>query len=305
MRFIVTLLLVIASCSLMAQNERIPLIKGLMALRNEWFTDKGELFLAFSELQAEWRQLGMVDADFEAIFDDYWSYSLSFHTFQRKITKKWPAVGAQLVEEDYALFVESRYLIELIKEGVIAPKWPFKIINNDGIIEEVALFELHSGMRIAEIGAGTGLASIVIGSTYDSLELYVNELGKDIFHYLDGRIQQTQSILPTNTILPVAGQAKNCAIPAKDLDVVFMRDAYHHFLFKDQMLASIRLILAPGGRLLVSEQVKGFEAPYICPMAKEKHEIVERITANGFVLIKEIELSLGYYLFIFQLEGSQ
>lgn len=51
MRFIVTLLLVVASCFLTAQNERIPLVKGLlMALRNEWFTDKGELFLAFSEM---------------------------------------------------------------------------------------------------------------------------------------------------------------------------------------------------------------------------------------------------------------
>lgn len=123
----------------------------------------------------------MVDADFDSIFDNYWTYSLSFLTFQRKITKKWPAVGVQLEERDYNLFIESRYLIEMINEEVIAPKWPYKILNAGGIIEELEHFKLHNGMRIAEIGADAGLASMIIGSSYDRLELYVNDLGKSVF----------------------------------------------------------------------------------------------------------------------------
>lgn len=306
MRFILVLLLACSTMTGTAQGERLPLISGMMSIRHKWFAEDGEQLIAFSEMQEKWRELGMTDADFAVLFDRYWSYTYSFRTFQRKMTKRNSAVGAQVTEQDFVLFASSRYLIDLIEEEVIAPKWPYKLLNaTGGIIEEMGYYGLRNGMRIAEIGAGGGLASMLVGSSYDSVHIYINDINDRTLEYLNGRFAQTAVFMPNSTFTIIEGTRKDCAIPAENLDLVFMREAYHHFKHKPEMLASIRRILAPDGRMLIKDQIKGRGEGYICSKANTREDIIATVTTNGFVLLEEIEIPTGHILFIFQKAGGE
>jgi hypothetical protein len=87
--------------------------------------------------------------------------------------------------------------------------------------------------------------------------------------------------------------------------VWFMREAFHHFKHKPEMLASIRRILAPNGRMLIKDQIKGCGEGYICPKANSREDVIATVTTNGFVLLEEIEFPTGCILFIFQKAGGE
>lgn len=297
MRVILSILLVLSSCTLVAQNERTPLIGGVITLRNEWFSDKSEQLYAFSKMQEAWAERGITKADFEDIFYNYWDYTFSYKRFKRRLSKKHPIITDLLTEENYQTYQESALLVELMYEGLIAPVWPYKISNTGGLIDEFGYYGMQDGMRIAEIGAGHGFASMVVASSFDSLDFYINELHQRKLFIMNARFDYTQSILPGNRISFVEGEPKDCAIPNDSLDVVFMRETFHHFKHRPEMLASIRQRLVPTGRLIVRERLRGFTT---CGAATTRDDIVAAITTNGFTLTQEVELQPGNILLVFE-----
>lgn len=303
MRFYYLLLLLAATLSATAQVDRLPLIHGVMALRHEWFTDKGEQLYAFSKMQESWAHAGITKEDFETIFYNYWRYTISPKVFRRRLSKKYPVLTDDLLtDENYHTYRTSSNLVELMYEGVITPVWPYKISSGGGLIAEFGYYGLKDGMRLAEIGAGYGFASMLVASSFNDVELYVNELRKGKVRRIDNRFRETRALSASNTVTVVEGEAKDCAIPGNNLDLIFVRETFHHFKFKTEMLASIRQKLAPSGRLVIRERLKGYTT---CGAATTRDEILRIVTANGFSLVQEVELEQGNILLTFQPTPSE
>jgi SAM-dependent methyltransferase len=114
----------------------------------------------------------------------------------------------------------------------------------------LAALDLKPGMKVADIGAGSG---------YYSSRL-AERVGKDGFVYavdvqpemLDIlRLQMKQQ--KVSNVNPVLGTETDPKLPAGVLDLAIMVDVYHEFEYPYEMLAAIVKALKPGGRVVFVE----------------------------------------------------
>ena len=100
----------------------------------------------------------------------------------------------------------------------------------------------------------------------------------------------------------VQGEITSTNLEGLDLDKIIIRQSFHHFSRKKEMLSSISKSLKPDGRLYVLEATKDHPDNYcrcLCDEAMRSKRIIKKITSNGFKL-EEI-LVVGFsYLFVFR-----
>ncbi len=117
----------------------------------------------------------------------------------------------------------------------------------EAVVEAVGLKE---GDWVADIGAGTGLYSI----------LFADEVGADgrIFAedieplFLD-LINQRATDLSADNITPVLGREDDVTLPKNSVDVAFIADTYHYFSDREAIMRTVYAALKPGGSLILVE----------------------------------------------------
>jgi uncharacterized protein (TIGR01244 family) len=154
----------------------------------------------------------------------------------------------------------------------------------------VAACGLERGMRVADIGAGTGLYTF----------LFTEAVGPDGWLFAvdiaPRFLEHIRSLSAERAVANVTGvlcAERSISLPPASVDVAFVCDTYHHFEFPAQTLASIRSALAPGGRLLIVdfERIPGTTREWILGHVRAGKETVRaEIEAAGFVFSREIEV---------------
>jgi ubiquinone/menaquinone biosynthesis C-methylase UbiE len=108
------------------------------------------------------------------------------------------------------------------------------------------LLELKPGMRIAEIGGGSGGMTVEMAKRLGPEgHVYSSELSAD--RRADIRAAATREHLTNITILESSDRTAN--LPDGCCDAIFMRNVYHHFTKPDEMDRSLVAALKPGGRI--------------------------------------------------------
>jgi ubiquinone/menaquinone biosynthesis C-methylase UbiE len=151
--------------------------------------------------------------------------------------------------------------------------------------ELVAAMELKPGMTVVDVGTGPGYMLPFLGEAVGPSGRVIAE---DIFpDFLEqARRRAEEARLPNVTF--VRGDEKDSRVPAGAGDVVLVLDAYHHFDYPAEMLASLRRGLKPDGRLVIVEYHKSKEA---MGGRGEEHvrlgidDAIREIEANGFKLV--------------------
>lgn len=161
-------------------------------------------------------------------------------------------------------------------------------LDTSKIVQYLSFFDIQDKNKVAELGAGSGWLSMLIGILYEDTELYVNELGD----FQLGSVQRNIAAEFTKTRLArcyfAAGSSVSTGLEMSNLDVIIMVDVLHHFTDKASMLQSIKWSLANNGRLCLVEQVKTIgSGDYFCPQALEKWDLERLLHQNGFVKIRE------------------
>ena len=112
----------------------------------------------------------------------------------------------------------------------------------------VKLFDLASGMTVADVGAGFGAWTVrfsrVVGP---SGRVYSTDIG---VAQLAALRDATQREGLTNVTV-VEGGANTTNLPALCCDAILVRDAYHHLTQPAAIVNSLAAALKPGGRLAV------------------------------------------------------
>jgi ubiquinone/menaquinone biosynthesis C-methylase UbiE len=130
--------------------------------------------------------------------------------------------------------------------------------------EIVAICDVRPGMRVADIGAGTGLFSFQFAEKVrPGGTVYAVEIAPGFLKYLGDQAEKRGF---SKVVKPHRGGQESINLPPNSVDIVFICDAYHHFEKPAAMLASIHASLRPGGRVVIvdfdkrpdsSEFVKG------------------------------------------------
>jgi ubiquinone/menaquinone biosynthesis C-methylase UbiE len=163
----------------------------------------------------------------------------------------------------------------------------------------VAATGVKPGMAVADIGAGTGLFTMLFA---DAVKPGGSVVAVDISSAFVEYIQKTAKARRMHNVTAVVGNGADVGLPDASVDLAYLSDVYHHFEQPEETLASIRRALRPGGRMVVVDYER---IPGETPQARMDHVRVDKPTAireiesAGFRLLEEKKLMRENYFLVF------
>jgi ubiquinone/menaquinone biosynthesis C-methylase UbiE len=144
--------------------------------------------------------------------------------------------------------------------------------------EIVAAVGLRPGNAVADVGAGTGLFTMLFSQAVGpDGKVYAVDIAPRFLEHISKRARAAGA---TN-VQVVRGTDISIELPPASVDRVFLCDTYHHFEHPQSSLASIRRALRPGGELVVVD--------YHREPGKTAAWVTEHVRAGQTAVTKEIE----------------
>ncbi len=137
-----------------------------------------------------------------------------------------------------------------------------------------------AGSAIADIGAGSGFMALEFARlTGPQGKVYAVDINPTMMENV-ARLARKAGIGHLETV--VNGE-RSVELPEASVDLVFICDTYHHFEYPQDVMASVRKALRPGGQLVVVEfhRVEG----------ESENWVLQHVRADKDVFIREIEQS--------------
>lgn len=137
----------------------------------------------------------------------------------------------------------------------------------------VESLKLKPGMAVADIGAGSGVLTLMMASE-------VGQTGTvfavDIQQEMLDRLSDKLNNLNVKNVKPVLGTAMSPELEPDSLDLAIMVDVYHEFEFPWEMLHKLSSAIKPGGRVAFVEYRKEDPRVPIKPVHKMTEKQVRR-----------------------------
>ena len=144
-------------------------------------------------------------------------------------------------------------------------------------VDEIAeLLRLRSGMHLADVGGGDGeFGEELAERVGPGGHVYINEIDDGELRRIRRRVDRSE----LGNMSAVEGGATDTNLPDRSCDGILLRYVYHHFSEREEMRASLRRSLRPGGILVVIEKLENDGHGVALD------EIVDEISGDGFRLI--------------------
>ena len=166
----------------------------------------------------------------------------------------------------------------------------------------IAAMKIGPGMTVVDIGTGVGYMLPFVSEAVGKSGRVIAE---DIFPDFLAKAKAKAEAL--GNVSFVLGTEKDVKLAEGVADLVFILDAYHHFDFPAEMMASIRKGLKPGGQLAVVDYYKrsgamaGTDPNFALNHIRlDEAGVVEQIESFGFRAVRREEfLPKSQYLLVF------
>lgn len=152
------------------------------------------------------------------------------------------------------------------------------------ILEALAL---QSGQHIADIGAGGGYFSLrfadVVGREG---KVYAIDTSPDFLEF----ISKSATEKGLNNVETILATEDNVTLPKGSLDLIFLRNVYHHLSNRIEYIKKLGSVLKSDGRIAIIEYKKGgrlFSFHRMCGHYVPRESIVKEMEEARYRLIKE------------------
>jgi ubiquinone/menaquinone biosynthesis C-methylase UbiE len=154
---------------------------------------------------------------------------------------------------------------------------------------------IRRGMKVADIGAGTGFITVQLARRVGRQGLVVaSELQPRMLHALLARPD-----LPSN-VVPVLSTPVHTGLPSNTFDLILLVDVYHEAPRPDLLLKGLRRALKPNGRLaLVEYRKEDRRLPIDSRHRMTARQIMLELQASRFKLVQRFEHLPWQHLLIF------
>jgi ubiquinone/menaquinone biosynthesis C-methylase UbiE len=153
----------------------------------------------------------------------------------------------------------------------------------------VASVGLKPGMKMADIGAGTGLFTLPFASAVGAEgKVYAVEIVPKFLAHIRARAQKA-SAANVETVLCTV---RSVELPENSIDLAFICDVYHHFEFPQASLASLHKALKPGGEIILIDfkRIPGESSDFVMGHVRAGQEVFEsEVIAAGFEKVGEVK----------------
>jgi len=163
----------------------------------------------------------------------------------------------------------------------------------------VAATGAKPGMAVADIGAGTGLFTLLFAN---AVKPNGSVVAVDISPAFVEYIQETAKKRRMRNVTAVVGDGIDVGLSEASVDLAYLSDVYHHFEHPAETLASIRKALREGGRMVVIDYER---IPGKTPKSRiehvriDKRGAIQEIEAAGFKLLEDKKLMRENYFLVF------
>jgi ubiquinone/menaquinone biosynthesis C-methylase UbiE len=177
----------------------------------------------------------------------------------------------------------------------------------------IEFLEIKPGMAVADVGAGSGVLTVIMATQLDSCAVYIQDIDRDVLQQknVDKVIVYYSKQLgcPSRNLFHlVYGTTTQTNLADGSLDVIYANATMHAFTEPDVMLQDLRKKLKPTGKIFIRDSFKGdhSEGQY-CSDSKcgrplySISEFLAKMTKNGFQLVKQSPDMSGYPIFGFML----
>ena len=165
----------------------------------------------------------------------------------------------------------------------------------------LAAAKIPAGGRIADIGAGTGLYSLMFAETVGPKGVVY---AVDIEPRFLKLIGQRAADLDIGNVVAVLGRDKDITLPPNSVDVVFIADTYHYFTDRAAIMATVKDALGPRGRLIILDYTLDEthkDEPSRAHVRFGRAGMINEVKSFGFTLIEEpkVEGLSDIYMLVF------
>ncbi len=165
--------------------------------------------------------------------------------------------------------------------------------------EILAACEIKPGMRIADIGAGTGIFTRLFSEkTGANGWVYAVDISPRLIEHINAQSAK----LKQENITAVLCQQDSVNLPPESVDLAYICDTYHHFEYPKSTLASLIQAIKPGGTLVVIDfnRIEGKSREWTMNHVRAGKEVFQaEIEKAGFEFVEEKQLnglSENYFL---------
>lgn len=144
------------------------------------------------------------------------------------------------------------------------------------------VLQLKRGMRVADVGAGSGLFTVLFADAVGPRgKVYAVDIAPAFLQHIRDRARESG----LKHIQTVQATERSSNLPANSVDLVFICDTYHHFEYPQSTLASLRRALRSKGQLVVIDfhRIPGKSPAWTLNHVRAGQEVFAReIEAAGF-----------------------
>ena len=163
----------------------------------------------------------------------------------------------------------------------------------------ISSLALKPGMKIADIGAGTGLYTPLFSEEVgDSGKVYAVDISENFIENIL-RIAKKQG---HNNIEGIINNPKSINLTPESIDLAFICDTYHHFEYPQTILTSIHQSLRPGGQLVIIDFRKkpGVSSSWVMSHVRANEvTVIKEVETAGFSLLSQQDVLHSNYFLTF------
>jgi SAM-dependent methyltransferase len=162
---------------------------------------------------------------------------------------------------------------------------------------------VRPGMKVADVGAGTGLFTLLFARAVGPRgSVTAVDIVPDFLRHIEVEARK-EDLANVRTVVCTERSAE---LAPNSVDLVFICDAYHHFEYPNDTLASIRAALRKRGRLVLVEfrREEGQSSEWILRHVRAGQRVFEtEIAAAGFRKVGERDFLRDNYFVVFEKKG--
>ena len=160
-------------------------------------------------------------------------------------------------------------------------------VANQKMDEVLSKLSLHSGMIVADIGAGSGLFSRPLAKAVAPAgKVYAVDIQQDLLDYINKR-NKVENI---SNVQAVLGEFDDPKLPTRDIDLAFINDVLHHIQNRAVYLKALGTYIKAGGRVAIIDMDKSDpNTPHRNQpeLQVSREDILQWMSDAGFKLVEE------------------